>query len=127
MFQERSTRQRRSIEAALGRAERPLSPEELLVAAQAEVPQLGMATVYRALKAMRSEGHAVAVEVPGHPTLYESAHRGHHHHFHCRACHRVFEVEGCVRGVNAIAPAGFTVEDHEIVLRGVCAQCSPDK
>ena len=124
MTQERSTRQRKAIEDALSHADRPMTPEELLELAQIAVPKLGIATVYRAIKEMRDAGDVVAVEVPGHPTCYEGADRGHHHHFHCRGCQRVFEVEGCVHGVNSIAPAGFSVEDHEIVLRGLCAACS---
>ncbi len=124
MAQERSTRQRKAIEDALKGAERPMTPEEFLERAQATVPKLGIATVYRAIKDMRDTGEVVAVEVPGHPTCYETAHRGHHHHFHCRGCQRVFEVEGCVHGVNGIAPAGFRVEDHEIVLKGLCAGCA---
>lgn len=124
MAQERSTRQRKSIEDALERAERPMTPEELLESARGEVPNMGIATVYRAIKDMRATGDVVAVEVPGHPTCYESAHRGHHHHFHCRVCKRVFEVEACAHGINAMAPAGFRIEDHEIVLRGLCAACA---
>lgn len=124
MAQERSTRQRKAIEDALVRAERPMTPEELLESARGEVPNMGIATVYRAIKDMRGTGDVVAVEVPGHPTCYESAHRGHHHHFHCRGCQRVFEVEACAHGINAMAPAGFRIEDHEIVLRGLCAACA---
>jgi len=124
MAQERSTRQRKAIEDALIRADRPLTPEELLVLAQAGVPRLGIATIYRALKDLRDGGQVVAVEVPGHAICYETAQRGHHHHFHCRQCQRVFEVEGCVHGVNAIAPAGFRVEEHEIVLKGLCQACA---
>lgn len=124
MVQERSTRQRKAIEDVLVHAARPMTPEELLVLAQAKVPQLGIATVYRAIKDLRDTGQVVPVEVSGHPTCYESADRGHHHHFHCRACQRVFEVDGCVHGVQGIAPTGFRVEDHEIVLRGLCAECA---
>lgn len=125
MAQERSTRQRKAIEEALTRADRPLTPEELLEQARVTVPNMGIATVYRAIKDMRGTADVVAVEVPGHPTCYESAHRGHHHHFHCRGCQRVFEVEACAHGINAMAPAGFRIEDHEIVLRGLCAACAP--
>ncbi len=123
MVQARTTRQRQAIEDALQQADRPMTPEELLAIAQASVPRLGIATVYRAIKDLRDAGEVVPVEVPGHPTCYETAHRGHHHHFHCRACQRVFEVVGCVHGVNGIAPTGFRVEDHEIVLRGLCGAC----
>ena len=47
---ERSTRQRTAIRDALEAAQRPLLPQEVLDAAQAQVPSLGIATVYRNLK-----------------------------------------------------------------------------
>jgi hypothetical protein len=47
---ERSTRQRSAIRSAIDAAGRPLSPQEVLDAAQAEVPGLSQATVYRNLK-----------------------------------------------------------------------------
>lgn len=120
---ERATRQRAAIAEALKRANRPVSPRELLEEARTAVPTLGPATVYRTLRAMVEEGAAVAVELPGEPPRYELAHLGHHHHFRCRACDRVFEVEGCPGDLAALAPAGFRVEAHEVVLFGRCAAC----
>ena len=76
------------------------------------------------LKALVEEGAAVAVELPGEPARYERAAAGHHHHFRCRACARVFEVPGCARGIPALAPAGFEVDGHELVLYGRCAPCA---
>jgi Fur family ferric uptake transcriptional regulator len=124
MVQERSTRQRRAIAKALEDAGRPVTPEELLVLAGREVPRLGIATVYRAIRDLRAEGSVVAVEVAGHPTCFESAHHGHHHHFHCRLCRTVFEVHACASDIAAMAPKGFRLEDHEIVLRGLCSDCA---
>ena len=43
---ERSTRQRTAIRETLAEAGRPLSPQEILTAAHAQVPGLGIATVY---------------------------------------------------------------------------------
>lgn len=121
---ERATRQRAAIAEALRRASRPVSPRELLDEARTEVPTLGPATVYRTLRAMVDDGAAVAVELPGEPPRYELAHLGHHHHFRCRACDRVFEVEGCPGDLATLAPAGFRVEAHEVVLFGRCAACA---
>ncbi len=56
-------------------------------------------------------------------SLYERTGRGHHHHFHCRACNRVFELPGCALKEEGAAPEGFVVEDHEIFLFGVCPSC----
>lgn len=124
MPQERSTRQRRAIAQALAAAGRPVTPEELQALAGREVPRLGIATVYRTLKDLKTAGEVVLVEVPGHPTCYESAHHGHHHHFHCRVCRTVFEVHACAADISAMAPKGFRLEGHEIILRGLCAECA---
>lgn len=121
---ERATRQRAAIAEALRRANRPVSPRELLDEARTAVPTLGPATVYRTLRAMVEDGAAVTVELPGEPPRYELAHLGHHHHFRCRACDRVFEVEGCPGDLAALAPAGFRVEAHEVLLFGRCAACA---
>ena len=49
---ERSTRQNAAIRQAIAAAGRPLSPAEVLEAARREVAALGLATVYRTLKAL---------------------------------------------------------------------------
>jgi Fur family ferric uptake transcriptional regulator len=120
---ERDTSQRRAIRQAFREADRPLSPQEALEAAEDAAPGIGMATVYRNLRALQKQGWLCAVEVPGAPTRYELADKGHHHHFQCRLCGRVYEVEGCPGAFNRLAPAGFRLEDHELWLYGLCAAC----
>ena len=119
----RQTRQRDTIRAALAAAGRPLGPQEVLAAARAELPGLGIATVYRAIKALLAEGWLRAVELPGSTPRYEVAGKRHHHHFHCRACDGVFEVEACPAGIRGLLPGGFRLEEHEIILYGLCAVC----
>ena len=119
----RQTRQRDAIRGALDAAGRPLSPQELLLAARAALPRLGLATVYRTVKAMLGDGTLRAVELPGAPARYELAGKRHHHHFHCRACDGVFEVEACPGRMSGLLPGGFQLERHEIILYGLCADC----
>lgn len=120
----RDTKQRQAIRRALDDAGRPLGPHEVLEAAQVHRPGLGIATVYRTLKAMVEEGTLAQVELPGEPPRYEVNGKLHHHHFHCRACDRVYELEGCPEGLRSLTPAGFSLESHEVVLYGRCAACS---
>ena len=123
---QRQTRQRDAIRAALAAANRPLAPQEVLVAARAELPSLGIATVYRTLKALLDDGWLRAVELPGAPPRYEVAGKSHHHHFHCRVCDGVFEVEACPGGIRGLLPGGFRLERHEIILYGLCAHCGDE-
>ncbi|MCK6475337.1 MAG: transcriptional repressor [Phycisphaerales bacterium] len=105
-------------------AGRPLSPAEIFALAKPKARGLGMATVYRSIKALVESGEAVAVEVAGEAARYESAGKHHHHHFHCRSCKKMYEVEGCPEDIEGLVPAGFVLEDHEVVLYGRCAACS---
>ena len=86
----RDTPQRRALRAALERADRPLSPAEALDAARRDAPGLGIATVYRNLRALVEEGWLDEVALPGAPSRYEVAGKHHHHHFRCRVCDRVY-------------------------------------
>ncbi len=123
MPRQRSTKQRRAIDAVLGNMTRPLSPQEILEQAKIEVPAIGMATVYRALNDLVEEGVLKTVDVAGQPPRYESAHLGHHHHFHCTRCDKVFELEGCLLKQDLQLPEGFFMEHHEITLNGHCPDC----
>ncbi|MBA2721304.1 MAG: transcriptional repressor [Methylibium sp.] len=122
---ERSTRQRTAIREAIGLAGRPLLPQEVLESAQNQVPGLGIATVYRTLKQLVDEGELRAVRLPGDNPRYESVDHGHHHHFQCTACQRVFDVHACPGNLDRLAPDGFTVEDHDLTLYGRCLTCQP--
>lgn len=119
----RNTSQRRAIREAIEQAGRPLDANEVLAAAEAE--GLGLATVYRTLKLGVEEGWLMPVELPNAPTRYEKAGKKHHHHFECRTCQKVFDVDGCPGNLNPLVPDGFIMEDHELILYGVCddAEC----
>ena len=120
---QRNTRQRTAIRRAFEQAGRPLSPHQVLEAAQAEVEGLGIATVYRNLKALLEEGWLSVIDLPGGAAVYERSGKSHHHHFHCDRCSRVFELAGCIPRINRLAGRRFSVTRHEIVLYGVCADC----
>jgi Fur family ferric uptake transcriptional regulator len=120
---ERNTRQRAAILGAIQHARRPLSPSELHSLARSEAPALGLATVYRNIKVLLEEGVIREVDIPGEAPRYEEAHLGHHHHFKCRCCGRVFDIGECSTDWSSLAPAGFSVDAHDITLYGRCAQC----
>jgi len=122
---ERQTRQRTAIHDAIARAGRPLLPQEVLAAAQDAAPGLSIATVYRNLRTLVDDGTVRPVVLPGERARYEIEGGGHHHHFQCRECRRVFDVLACPGNLASLAPAGFTVEDHDLTLYGRCRECAP--
>ena len=102
-----------------------LDPTEVLTLAATGHSSLGIATVYRNIKSLLEEGWLTPVELPGEVTHYELAGKEHHHHFHCRTCGKVYELNACLPNVQKLAPQGFQVAGHDLLLYGACRECSP--
>lgn len=121
---ERQTKQRQAIRDVIAEAGVPLSPKEILDSAQSRSDGLGLATVYRTLKLLVEQGVLLAVDIPGESPRYELSGKGHHHHFYCQKCSKVYEVHGCPGNLGSLAPKGFRLTGHELMLFGLCAECA---
>jgi Fur family transcriptional regulator, ferric uptake regulator len=119
----RNTRQQQAIREVFHQAMAPLSPRDVLKRARSRVPSMSQATVYRGIRRLLDEQTIVTVQLPGQPPLYEQAGKGHHHFFRCRKCHEMYEVQGCDELVDRLVPRGFSLEDHDVFLFGLCSQC----
>lgn len=94
-----------------------------------KMPALGLPTVYRILEELRGIG--LLIRLPSEDRLfYYSLCRlpaeRHHHHFVCRKCKKVEEVEHC--GFETISKfvrrkLGAVLESHSLRLEGLCADC----
>lgn len=122
--QGRKTRQRDALSEILERAEAPLSVPELFEAASKRIDGLGVATVYRAVNSLLETGLIEAVEIPGEPARYERSDKGHHHHFQCERCERVFDIDGCLDNLRRLLPPKFKLSGHAVTLYGLCAACA---
>ena len=123
----RVTQQGNAIRQILQNAGRPLSPQEIFDMAQKEVSGLGIATVYRNLKSLQQEGAVVAVELPGQSPRWELAPESHHHHFLCNTCDKLYEINACPEDLQRLLPESYILEEHDILLRGLCNDCSRNK
>lgn len=100
-----------------------MTPPEVFEGAKRIFPRIGLRTVYRQLKDMTEEGLIVGVDYPGQPLRYEWVSLGHHAHFICRGCDRVYDLQVEVPDVSLKAPAGFEVTGQETVFYGLCPEC----
>jgi Fur family ferric uptake transcriptional regulator len=121
---QRKTTQRNAIERVFFDEDRPLGIEEILRLGRILAETLNRATVYRNLKLLTDKGWLKQINHPAMGTLYERTGKGHHHHFHCHICNRVFELPGCSFNQQAATPEGFVVEDNVIFLFGTCPSCA---
>jgi len=120
----RRTRQRDAVVEIISRAEGPLSVPQLLEMANLQGGKVGVATIYRTVKLLLEAGRIQAVTLPDGALRYERAELGHHHHFHCTRCDRVFDLSGCpVRIEPGDLPKGFSMDSHEVTLTGRCSDC----
>jgi Fur family ferric uptake transcriptional regulator len=127
---ERMTLQRQAVLHAFEQGQRPLSPAEVLAQANEMAPSLNMSTVYRQIKAMLAEGGLREVHLPGQAPRYEAQEQGEHdhhrHYFQCTSCDKVYPVVGCPGHIEQLAPPGFKVSNHYLVLEGLCADCASE-
>ena len=121
---QRKTRQREAIIRVFEESDRPLTVEEVQKRAATFTPTIGIATVYRAVKEMLSKGSIHQVTFNGDFVFYERADLPHHHHFFCRQCSRLFDLQGCASDVASLAPGSFHVTSHDITLYGFCPDCN---
>lgn len=86
--------------------------------------RLPRSSVYNVLASLVGAGLALTADAGPGAVLYEAG-REWHHHFVCRICHRVTDVE-CLAGEKPCLTPGADVglvEEAQVVFRGVCADC----
>jgi methylated-DNA-[protein]-cysteine S-methyltransferase len=118
----RVTPQRRAILGAFaGGSTEHLSAEEVHARALRDVPELGRGTVYATLAELNELGILGSVGAP-EPVRYET-NSAPHHHFRCRLCMRLFDVEIEPPSTATLKREGYTVERLVIAAEGICDEC----
>ncbi len=122
----RNTWQREAVRAALGETEGFVSAQSLHAAMKDAGSEVGLATVYRALADLASEGAADSLQQEGESLFRACTPGSHHHHLICRRCGITVEiaavaVETWARDV--ASEHGFTQPHHVVDVFGYCAAC----
>lgn len=124
----RSGGARRAVIEALAHQECCRSAQEIFDQLRAEGRRVGIASVYRVLDLLVSLGLVQRLDLGGGVSRYEPALPGgeHHHHLVCVDCGdvRPFEDPGLERALEGTARrSDFSVDGHDVVLRGRCPGC----
>jgi Fur family ferric uptake transcriptional regulator len=88
---------------------------------------IGLATVYRTLNALVSDGLADSLVNNSGENLYRDCSKDHHHHLICNSCGVAVEIEAdeAESWASKIATEhGFTDVSHTIEIFGLCSKCS---
>ena len=123
----RNTWQREAVREALTSTEGFISAQGLHMNLHESGSPIGLATVYRALADLASEGDADSLQSPEGESLYRACTTGHHHHLICRNCGLTVEIsaDAVEQWAKAAAAShGFTEAQHVVDVFGLCANCS---
>jgi Fur family ferric uptake transcriptional regulator len=122
----RPTRQRAAVQALLMDIGDFVSAQDLHARLRLRGQAVGLATVYRTLQAMATDGDVDMLRTDDGEALYRRCSTGHHHHLVCRSCGRTVEVEGPAVESWAdriSAEHGFSDVRHTLEIVGTCADC----
>ena len=123
----RQTWQREAVRDALTTSEGFVSAQALHTALREGGSSIGLATVYRALADLATEGEADSLQQEGESLFRACTPGSHHHHLICRNCGLTVEIEADAveEWAKQVATQhGFTQPHHVVDVFGLCAECS---
>lgn len=121
----RYSKQREAIKTYLRSTTSHPTAETVYTCMQQQFPNISLGTVYRNLNFLVEHGEALRLDV-GDGTEHFDGNTKPHHHFYCRQCKRVLDLEmDTIDHINLIAKAGFdgVIEGHTIYFYGLCPDC----
>lgn len=130
MTAKRNTWQKDAVRHALGEAIGFVSAQQLHLVLKNHGSTIGLATVYRALADLATNGEADSLQSPEGELLYRACTTEHHHHLICENCGKTVEIEAqeVEAWANKVAKAsGFSQVTHTIELFGICEDCGSGK
>jgi Fe2+ or Zn2+ uptake regulation protein len=126
----KNTRPRRLIAerlADLAETGADFSVQDFWTELQTLDPQIGRATVYRAVDVLVDHGMLDRVPVEGGSRArYRACGEMHHHHVRCSRCQRVVEIDACLPPElfdEVASSTDFAIEGHSLELVGRCPAC----
>ena len=125
---QRVTNARIEILATLLKAEGALTHGEI-EDRLAKASGIDRVTVYRVLEWLTAQNLAHKISGDDRVWRFNVANPGHennHAHFKCNCCQRVICLDDLGRGWTPALPAGFTPQEIDLTIKGLCADCSPD-
>lgn len=124
---QRYTEQRAAVYRFLLRTDRHPTADDVFTAVRAQIPDISLATVYKALETLVGCGLAAKLTYGDDSARYDGR-TDPHPHARCLACGRVLDVPGTLdlglleRRLGSVR--GFAIEGYRLELVGHCEPCS---
>ncbi|GAA4363520.1 Fur family transcriptional regulator [Paeniglutamicibacter cryotolerans] len=126
--EQRVTKQRLAVTAALGMVDDFVSAQELHRWLMDDGAKVSLATVYRLLQSLAEDGLVDVLRgLEGEAMYRQCRAEHHHHHLVCRKCGKAVEIEAPAVEAWATRVArenGFSDPSHTVEIYGLCPACT---
>lgn len=123
----RVTAQRMAVLAAVEDLSGHPDVEDIRTRARRVTGRLSLQATYNVLRVLTDAGILRCTHIPGLPARYEPERDNNHHHFVCRSCGEITDVE-CVIGaapcLKAKLPASYEIDEAAVTFWGACPRCA---
>ncbi|MGD1221510.1 Fur family transcriptional regulator [Streptomyces krungchingensis] len=103
-----------------------LDAETLRERVQSITGRLSLQATYNVLRALTDAGLVRCTQFPGHPARYETERHDNHHHFVCRSCGAIRDVEcsvGAAPCMEPRLPKDYDTQEAAVTFWGMCPDC----
>ncbi|TDB81499.1 Fur family transcriptional regulator [Micromonospora sp. KC721] len=103
--------------------------DSIIRAVRAGLPEVSHQAVYDVLRALTAAHLVRRIQPAGLVARYESRVGDNHHHMVCRSCGVIADVECAVGEAPCLIASenhGFSIDEAEVVYRGLCPDCSTE-
>ncbi|CAL9277843.1 MULTISPECIES: Fur family transcriptional regulator [Streptomyces] len=104
-----------------------LDAEAIADGVRRRVGHISLQAVYEALHALTAAGLVRRIQPPGGPARFEGRVGDNHHHVLCRSCGALADVDCAVGEAPCLTASddhGFSIDEAEVIYRGLCPDCS---
>lgn len=121
----KKSRQREAILKVLKNTSSHPSAEWIYEQVKKEIPNVGLATIYRNLRLLRESGDVIEMH-PLHVTAHYDIRTLDHYHFYCDRCGKVIDIDEPVDvslEIRIAEKTGLQINHHNLVFSGLCLDC----
>ncbi|MEV0182008.1 Fur family transcriptional regulator [Streptomyces sp. NPDC050625] len=122
----RVTASRMAMLMAVDESSDHLDADTLRERAQRITGRLSLQATYNVLRALTDAGLVRCTQIAGQPARYETERHDNHHHFVCRHCGHIRDVE-CAKGaapcMDPQLPEEYDTQEAAVTFWGLCPGC----
>ena len=119
------TKGRIEILNILKNSENSLSAEKIHQVYRCNDININLSTVYRTLELFEEKNLIEKITLNDGVFSYKLKGKTHRHHLECDICHKEVEIPCPMLQIQEMVQnsTGFTLTDHDLVMKGVCKDC----